>query len=87
MERDLRKRFTIPFFAAFNLFCMAHKYTIYMVTKKENFDAVRRTGQIPAETVEDAWRMAREKLAAEGKTDITVNIMPHGGAVIPVLKQ
>lgn len=59
MERDLRKRFTIPFFAAFNLFCMAHKYTIYMVTKR-NFDAIRRTGQIPAETVEDAWRMARE---------------------------
>ncbi len=85
MERALREQFTIPFFAAFNLFCLAHKYTIYMVTRKENFDLVRKTGQIPAETVEDAWAMARAQCAAAGIGAPTVNILPHGGSVIPSL--
>ena len=85
MERALRADFSIPFFAAFNLFCHAHRYSIYMVTKRENFEAVRRTGQIPAETVEDAWAMACEELAARGIKKPTVNILPHGGSVIPTL--
>lgn len=83
MERDLRACFTIPFFAAFNLFCLAHRYTIYQVTRKENFEEVRKTGQIPVETLEEAWKIARETLAKEGKTDYKVNILPHGGSIVP----
>lgn len=85
MERALRENFTIPFFAAFNLFCLAHKYTIYMVTRRENFDLVRKTGQIPAETVEDAWAMAQALCAEKGISKPTVNVLPHGGSVIPSL--
>ncbi len=85
MERALRENFTIPFFAAFNLFCLAHKYTIYMVTRRENFDLVRKTGQIPAETVEDAWAMAQAQCAEKGISKPTVNVLPHGGSVIPSL--
>lgn len=87
MERALREDFSIPFFAAFNLFCLAHKYTIYMVTRRENFDLVRKTGQIPAETVEEAWAMAEAQLKERGVDAPTVNILPHGGSVIPALKK
>lgn len=87
MERALRQDFSIPFFAAFNLLCRAHRYTIYMVTKRENFDHVRKTGQIPVETCEEAWTLARQTLAARGIPRPTVNILPHGGSVIPQLHQ
>lgn len=82
MEKDLRKNFTIPFFVAFNLFCMTHRYTIYLVTKPENFEAIKKTNQIPCATVAEAWEKAKAQLAAEGKTDYTINVVPHCGGVI-----
>ena len=85
MEKDLRAEFTIPFFVAFNLFCMAHRYTIYLVTRKENFEAIKKTGQIPVATVEEAWSLAKAQLAKEGKTDYTINVMPHATTIIPDL--
>ena len=85
MEAALRENFTIPFFVAFNLFCMAHRYTIYLVTRKENFEEVKKTHQIPVETVEEAWKLAKEQLAREGKTDYTINVMPHCAAIVPEL--
>ncbi len=85
MEKALRENFTIPFFVAFNLFCMSHKYTIYLVTKKENIEMTKKTGQIPVATVEEAWELAQKQLAAEGKTDYTINIMPHCASIVPTL--
>ena len=82
MEKALRENFTIPFFVAFNLFCMTHRYTIYLVTKPENFEAIRKTNQIPCATVAEAWEKAKAQLAAEGKTDYTINVVPHCGGVI-----
>ena len=87
MEKALREQFTIPFFVAFNLFCMAHKYTIYLVTKKENIEMTKKTGQIPVATVEEAWELAQKQLAAEGKTDYTINIMPHCASIVPTLAE
>ena len=84
MERALRDCFTIPFFVAFNLFSMAHRYTIYLVTKPENFEAVKKTHQIPVATVEEAWKLAQEQLAREGKEDYKINIMPHCASIVPV---
>ena len=86
MERALRDCFTIPFFVAFNLFSMAHRYTIYLVTKPENFEEVKKTHQIPVATVEEAWKLAKEQLAREGKEDYTINIMPHCASIVPVLE-
>lgn len=86
MERALRHHFTIPFFVAFNLFCMTHRYTIYLVTKPENFEAIRKTNQIPVATVEEAWALAQKQLEKEGKTDYTINVMPHCAAIVPYLK-
>ncbi len=82
MEKDLRACFTIPFFVAFNLFCMTHRYTIYLVTRKENFEAIRRTNQIPCATVKEAWNLAKAQLEREGKTDYTINVIPHCGSII-----
>ena len=87
MEKALRENFTIPFFVAFNLFCMAHKYTIYLVTKKENLEITKKTGQIPVATVEEAWELAQKQLAAEGRTDYTINIMPHCASIVPTLSE
>jgi nickel-dependent lactate racemase len=86
MEKALRECFTIPFFIAFYLFSLTHKYTIYLVTRKENFAAVRKTGQIPCATLQEAWQKAEDQLKQEGKTDYTVNLIPHCGSVIPTVK-
>ena len=82
MEKDLRACFTIPFFVAFNLFCMSHRYTIYLVTRKENFEAIRKTNQIPCATVEEAWNLAKAQLEREGRKDYTINVIPHCGSII-----
>ena len=86
MEKALRHHFTIPFFVAFNLFCMTHQYTIYLVTKPENFEAIRKTNQIPVATVAEAWKLAQEQLAKEGKKDYSITVMGHCSALVPYQK-
>lgn len=49
MEKAVRAKFTIPFFIAYRLFLLCQKSTVYIVTKKENFEAVRKTARIPVE--------------------------------------
>ncbi len=88
MEKALRACFTIPFFVAFENLHTALTHTVYFVTKKENFDVIRnKTHQIPVATVEEAWALAKEQLKKEGKEDYTINIIPHGSAVVPYLKE
>jgi nickel-dependent lactate racemase len=86
MEQALRECFTIPFFIAFYLFTLTHQYTMYLVTRKENFEAVRKTHQIPCASLEEAWSLAKAQLEREGKTDYTINMIPHCGSVIPTVK-
>ena len=87
MEKELRAGFTIPFYIAFYMYCMSKQFTVIMVTRTENFDAVRRTGQIPAATLAEAWTLAQKKLMAQGKAETyTVNIMPHGVNTVPMFK-
>ena len=84
-EKACRAEFTIPFFIAFTVALLAKKNTVYLVTKKENFDIVRRTGQIPVESLEEAWKLAQEELAKQGKIDYTINIMPHAANTVPMI--
>ena len=57
------------------------------MTKKENFDVIRKkTHQIPVATLEEAWALVQKQLEKEGKTGYTVNLIPHGSAVVPFLK-
>ena len=87
MEKALRECFTIPFFVAFENLITATTHTIYFVTKPENFDIIRKkTPQIPVATVQEAWELAKKQLEKEGKTDYTINIIPHGSAVVPFLE-
>lgn len=76
MEATLRAHFTIPSLVAFNLFCLAHKNTVILVTRPENFNDIRRTGQIPVATVEEAWKLAQQTLKEQGNEDYTINVMP-----------
>ena len=86
METALRAHFTIPFFVAFNLFCLAHKNTVILVTRPENFNDIRRTGQIPVATVEEAWKLAQQTLKEQGNEDYTINVMPHCTKIVPILQ-
>ena len=87
MEKGLRDCFTIPFFVAFENLTTALTHTVYIVTKPENFDILReKTHQIPVATVEEAWQLAQKQLEKEGKTDYSINIIPHGSAIVPFLK-
>jgi len=84
MELDVRADFTVPFYVAFYMCCLARHYTIILVTEPENFANAKKTGAIPAATLREAWAMAEKQLLAEGKKDYTINIMPYGGDTLPV---
>jgi nickel-dependent lactate racemase len=84
-EQEVRDNFYMAAFVAYKSRCIIETHTVYLVTRKENFDFVRQTGQIPVETVAEAWNLAQEKLAAEGKTDYTITLMGHAPVTLPVL--
>lgn len=85
-ERELRNQFLMPGFVAFKARCIIQSMkAVYVVTRKENFDVIRRSGQIPAATLEEAWQMARTVLEEEGCHDYGVTIMSHAAATLPVL--
>lgn len=86
-ELDLRENFTVPGFVAFKSRSIVNDVTAYLVTLPENFDFVRKTGHIPCTSLEEAWALAQEKLADQGKKDYTITIMGHGSATLPVLKK
>ena len=84
-EQEVRDNFYMAAFVAYKSRCIIETHTVYLVTLKENFDFVRQTGQIPVETVAEAWQLAQEKLAAEGMKDYTITLMGHAPVTLPVL--
>lgn len=86
-EKDVRADFSIPAFVAFKSRCIVNSCTTYMVTLPENFEFVKRTGQIPVATLAEAWELADAKLKAEGKEDYTITLMGHASSTLPVLKK
>jgi len=84
-EQEVRDNFYMAAFVAYKSRCIIEAHTVYLVTRKENFDFVRQTGQLPVETVAEAWKLAQEKLAAEGKKDYTITLMGHAPVTLPVL--
>ena len=60
---------------------------MYLVTRPENFDFVRKTGQNPVATLAEAWELAQEKLAEQGKKDYTITLMSHAPATLPMLEK
>ena len=85
-EKDVRADFSIPAFVAFKTRCIVNSLTTYLVTKPENFEFVRQTGQIPVASLEEAWLIAQQELAKQGKDDYKITIMGHASATMPVLE-
>lgn len=85
-EKDVRADFSIPAFVAFKTRCIVNSLTTYLVTKPENFEFVRQTGQIPVASLEEAWLLTQQELAKQGKDDYTITIMGHASATMPVLE-
>lgn len=87
VEQDLRDEFLMPGFVAFKTRCIiASMKKCYVVTRKENFDIISHTGQIPAASLEEAWAMAKAGLEQEGVEDYAITIMGHASATFPILK-
>jgi hypothetical protein len=73
----------MPGFVAFKTRCIiASMKSCYVVTRPENFDIIRQTGQIPAADLETAWKMAQKDLPEDYK----ITIMGHASATFPVYK-
>lgn len=85
-EKDVRADFSIPAFVAFKTRCIVNSLTTYLVTKPENFEFVRQTGQIPVASLEEAWLLDQQELAKQGKDDYKITIMGHASATMPVLE-
>ena len=81
----MRDNFYMAAFVAYKSRCIIESHTVYLVTRRENFDFVRQTGQIPVETEAEAWELAKKKLAEEGKNDYTITLMGHAPVTLPVL--
>jgi lactate racemase len=87
MEKAVRADFSIPAFVAFKTRCIVSKCSAaYLVTRPENFEFVRSTGQIPVGSVAEAWQLAQEKLAEQGKKDYKIIVMSHAAATFPVVE-
>ncbi len=86
MEKDVRADFSIAAFVAFKTRCINETLTVYLVTRPENFDFVRKSGQIPVATLAEAWELAQRTLARQGKDDYTITIMSHAPATLPLLQ-
>jgi hypothetical protein len=57
-------------------------YTVILVTTDIDANDVRRLGFIPAKQMEEELSIASEKF-----TNPSVNIVPSGGVILPVVKQ
>ena len=86
MEKAVRNDFSIPAFVAFKTRCIISKCSAaFLVTKKENFDFVKKTGQIPVETVAEAYKLAEKEMEKQGKKDFDIIVMGHASATFPVV--
>lgn len=85
-EKDVREDFSIPAFVAFKTRCIVNSLTTYLVTKPENFEFVKKTGQIPVASLEEAWELAQKELAKQGKENYKITITGHASGIMPVLE-
>lgn len=86
MEMDVRSNFSIPFYVAFYVCDIARQYTVILVTKKENFSKVAKTGMLCTDNLEDAVDTAKKIIQAQGKGGYTYSIIPYGFNTIPLLE-
>ena len=87
-EQSLRQHFTIGAFSAYKTQEIIESMrAVFVVTERKNFDIMKQSGQIPVESLEEAWKAAKAILAEEGKEDYTIALMPYAAATLPVIKK
>ncbi|WP_371374042.1 nickel-dependent lactate racemase [Sporomusa aerivorans] len=84
MEKALREQFGIPGWVALKEAECSEYATYILVTKADNAEFVGKTGMMPAASMEEALRLAREKC---GTDKPTYTVMPQGANTLPILKQ
>ncbi len=82
-ELALRKEFTVPGFIALKIGIMAQKVPHIMVTAPQNREFMERAGLTPVTTIEEAMRLAEEKL---GRKDYTITVMAQAANTMPILQ-
>jgi len=82
-EMAIRNHFTIPGFVAYKCADIARKHPLIVVTKEENLDFVNGTGMIAVTSLDEAYRIAKEKL---GRNDFTITVMPGAANTVPILQ-
>lgn len=80
MERELRKNFTVPGYAALWEVEKATAATYIMVTLPGNADLVKKVGMIPVSSLDEAMSMALKL-----KRNPEIIIMPQGANTLPIL--
>ena len=86
-EKDLRQEFNMAGFVAFKgRMIISSLSRVYVVTRRENFDFIRKSGQVPVASLEEAWALAQQELARMGKDDYTITVIGHGSATFPIVK-
>lgn len=86
-EKDLRQEFNMAGFVAFKgRMIISSLSRVYVVTRRENFDFIRKSGQVPVASLEEAWALAQQELARMGKDDYTITVIGHGAATFPIVK-
>lgn len=87
-EQALRKHFTIGAFSAYKTQEIINSMrAVFVVTGRENFDIMKRSGQIPVESLEEAWKMAEAIVTEDGNEDYTIAVMPYAASTLPVIKR
>ena len=86
-EKDLRKEFNMAGFVAFKgRMIISSLRRVYVVTREENFDFIKKSGQVPAKSLEEAWALVQKELEREGKDDYTITVIGHASATFPVVE-
>lgn len=80
-ELALRKAFTVPGFIALKLGFMAKEIPHIVVSLPRNKEFIEKTGMIAAASLEEAIKIAEEKL---GRKDYTITVMAHAANTVPV---
>ena len=83
MEKELRRDFTVPGYAALFEVQKALDATYIVVTLPENAELIKQVGMIPTTTLEEAMKIAYAKCPSNPKTII----MPQGANTLPILEQ
>ncbi len=81
-ELALRKEFTVPGFIALKIGIMAQKVPHIAVTAPQNKEFMERAGITPVTTIEEAMRLAEEKLAGK---EYTITLMTQAANTMPIV--